>query len=101
MARSTIVRWSAWRWITPRGFQAGKARLNKMVTQLFPSGPLIEADALLHSLRFEQGVAPLRTGDLRVLEFLDEVGRKLRAPDCARRYPELAPLGAFLRRNHL
>ncbi|MEV0196481.1 acyl-CoA reductase [Nonomuraea sp. NPDC050691] len=40
-------------------------------------------------------------GDERVLEFLVDVGRRLRAPDVVRRHPELASLGFFLRRSGL
>ncbi|NUW30388.1 gamma-glutamyl phosphate reductase [Nonomuraea sp. SMC257] len=43
----------------------------------------------------------LVVGDERMRAFLEDVGRRLRAPEVARRHPELASLGFFLRRSEL
>ncbi|WP_312888082.1 acyl-CoA reductase [Nonomuraea rhodomycinica] len=50
----------------------------------------------------DMAAAPrLVVGDERVRAFLVDVGRRLRAPEVARRHPELASLGFFLRRSEL
>jgi hypothetical protein len=76
-----------------------------MIRPLFPPGAAVEARALLEPLLealHEPRIGPaLQTGDERMLDFLDAVGLRLRAPAIARRHPELGPLGAYLRRSHL
>ncbi|CAG9192931.1 Long-chain-fatty-acyl-CoA reductase [Paraburkholderia tropica] len=72
-----------------------------MISVLFPFSHACDADALLAPLLRERAAPPLATGDARVLDFLDEVGQRLRHPALARAFPELAPLGAFLRRKRL
>jgi hypothetical protein len=44
---------------------------------------------------------PLRVGDERAQDFLVRLSRRLLAPAAARRYPELASLGFFLRRAEI
>jgi hypothetical protein len=68
------------------------------VEQRFPAGPDVEIDALLAELRPDDR---LRVGDERVVDFLVRFARKLLAPAVARRYPELASLGFFLRRGEI
>ncbi|MEV8436456.1 acyl-CoA reductase [Actinosynnema sp. NPDC051121] len=68
------------------------------VEQRFPAGPDVEVDELLAELRPEDR---LRVGDERVVDFLVRFARKLLAPAVARRYPELASLGFFLRRGEI
>ncbi|MBW4719604.1 acyl-CoA reductase [Saccharothrix obliqua] len=63
----------------------------------FPAGPDVSAAELLGGL----GDDPLRVGDERVVDFLVAFARKLLAPAVARRYPELASLGFFLRRGEI
>lgn len=68
------------------------------VEQRFPAGPDVEVDELLAELHPEDR---LRVGDERVVDFLVRFARKLLAPAVARRYPELASLGFFLRRGEI
>ncbi|QIE24957.1 acyl-CoA reductase [Caballeronia sp. SBC2] len=72
-----------------------------MIRPLFPLGPLLEASALLESMHEPMSGPALQVGDERMLDFLDDVGQRLRAPALARRHPELGPLGVYLRRGHL
>ncbi|SFB02328.1 Acyl-CoA reductase (LuxC) [Amycolatopsis marina] len=72
-----------------------------MLTQRFPADAPVEADALVERLRTESEGSRLRFGDERIVEFLGRFGRKLLAPAVARRFPELASLGFFLRKGEL
>ncbi|SDI73924.1 acyl-CoA reductase [Paraburkholderia phenazinium] len=72
-----------------------------MIRSLFPPGAPCEAAALLAPLLTPGPRSTLRLGDERMLDYLDAVGQRLRTPAYARRYPELGPLGVWLRRGHL
>jgi hypothetical protein len=72
-----------------------------MIRPLFPPAALLEAAALLESLCDSRDETALQVGDERMLDFFDAVGQRLRTPAYARRYPELGPLGVYLRRGHL
>ncbi|HEX8626586.1 MAG TPA: acyl-CoA reductase, partial [Catenuloplanes sp.] len=64
----------------------------------FPAGPPRSADDLLAAL----AAAPtLSVGDPRIVDFLADLAGRLLAPGVARRHPELASLGFFLRRAEL
>ncbi|MBB4687016.1 acyl-CoA reductase [Amycolatopsis jiangsuensis] len=69
--------------------------------QRFPAAEPIGVDALLDGLREEPPGGRLRVGDPRVVEFVTKFARKLLAPALARRFPELASLGFFLRKGEL
>ncbi|MEV0591993.1 acyl-CoA reductase [Nonomuraea cavernae] len=69
-----------------------------LVEVLFPAARAVTAEALLDELA--SGGA-LRAGDGRMRDFLAAFGRRLLAPDLARRHPELASLGFFLRPGEL
>jgi hypothetical protein len=69
--------------------------------QRFPPGPDTAVDELLNELSGEPPDGWLVTGDERMAEFLVAFARRLLAPPVARRYPELASLGFFLRRSEL
>ncbi|OZM73222.1 gamma-glutamyl phosphate reductase [Amycolatopsis antarctica] len=72
------------------------------LTQRFPlRDETIEADALVGELRGEPEGGRLKVGDERVIEFLTKFARKLLAPATARRFPELASLGFFLRKGEI
>ncbi|QWF80214.1 acyl-CoA reductase [Amycolatopsis sp. CA-230715] len=71
------------------------------LTQRFPLGEGIEVDALVDQLRAEPEGGRLTVGDPRVVEFLTKFARKLLAPATARRFPELASLGFFLRKGEI
>jgi hypothetical protein len=71
------------------------------VEQRFPVGAPITADDLLDTVRAEPEGGRLRVGDQRVVEFLVAFARQLLRPAMARRYPELASLGFFLRRGEI
>jgi Acyl-CoA reductase (LuxC) len=71
------------------------------VEQRFPVGDPITADDLLGAVRAEPEGGRLRVGDERVVEFLVAFARHLLRPGMARRYPELASLGFFLRRGEI
>jgi len=71
------------------------------LNQRFPLGDAIEVDALVEELRAEPVGGRLRVGDPRVVEFLTKFARKLLAPATARRFPELASLGFFLRKGEI
>ncbi|MEU8247036.1 acyl-CoA reductase [Nonomuraea sp. NPDC048916] len=64
---------------------------------LFPSARAVTVEALLGEL----SAGALRAGDERVRDFLAAFGRRLLAPALARRHPELASLGFFLRPGEL
>ncbi|MBB5869845.1 hypothetical protein F4553_003224 [Allocatelliglobosispora scoriae] len=67
----------------------------------YPVGEPVEIDSLLASLTDEPVDGRLTVGDERVVEFLLGMSRKLLAPSLARRFPELASLGFFLRKAEL
>lgn len=67
----------------------------------FPAGPDTNVDALLEDLSVPVADGPLRVGDERIVDFLVSFARKLLAPTTARRFPELASLGFFLRRGEI
>jgi hypothetical protein len=71
------------------------------VQQRFPAGPDVDVDTLLAELAAEPEGGRLKVGDERVVDFLVKFARKLLAPAVARRYPELASLGFFLRRGEI
>ncbi|WP_018353645.1 acyl-CoA reductase [Longispora albida] len=70
-----------------------------MIEQRFPAGPPVEITELIEGVRPER--QPLKVGDERVISFLVAFARKLLKPSVARRFPELASLGFFLRRVEL
>lgn len=72
-----------------------------MIRLLFPRGDPIDPSTLLTAVRDPGMAQGLQVGDVRMLAFLDAVGQRLRVSTLARRFPELAPLGAYLRRSHL
>ncbi len=65
--------------------------------QRFPVGAPTGTSELLAELAGEPVGGRLRVGDPRVREFLTVLARRLLAPGTARRFPELASLGFFLR----
>ncbi|GGU21850.1 acyl-CoA reductase [Lentzea flava] len=67
----------------------------------FPAGPDTNVDDLLAGLSAEPEGGRLKVGDERIVDFLVSFARKLLAPATARRYPELASLGFFLRRGEI
>ncbi|GAB2828768.1 acyl-CoA reductase [Lentzea nigeriaca] len=67
----------------------------------FPAGPDTNVDDLLAGLASEPEGGRLKVGDERIVDFLVSFARKLLAPATARRYPELASLGFFLRRGEI
>jgi hypothetical protein len=69
--------------------------------QRFPVGAPIGVRELLGELANEPAGGRLEVGDPRVREFLAGLARRLLAPSMARRYPELASLGFFLRRGEI
>lgn len=71
------------------------------LTQRFPEGPAVDVDALVGELRAEPEGGRLKVGDPRVVEFLTKFARKLLASAIARRLPELASLGFFLRKGEI
>jgi hypothetical protein len=71
------------------------------LTQRFPAAASIEADALVGELRAEPPGGRLKVGDPRIVEFVTKFARKLLAPATARRFPELASLGFFLRKGEI
>jgi hypothetical protein len=71
------------------------------VTERFPAGGTTSVDDLLAALRAAPADGPLTVGDDRVVDFLVAFARRLLRPAVARRYPELASLGFFLRRGEI
>ncbi|MEH0936245.1 acyl-CoA reductase [Micromonospora psammae] len=67
----------------------------------FPAGGAIAVDDLVAALRADPTDGPLAVGDERVVEFLVAFARRLLRPAVARRHPELASLGFFLRRGEI
>ena len=68
------------------------------VQQRFPAGADVEVDELLADVA---AADRLEFGDERVVDFLVRFARRLLAPAVARRFPELASLGFFLRRGEI
>ncbi|MFD9892035.1 acyl-CoA reductase [Amycolatopsis sp. NPDC059027] len=71
------------------------------LTQRFPLADSIEVGALVDELSAEPPGGRLRVGDPRIVEFVTKFARKLLAPATARRFPELASLGFFLRKGEI
>jgi hypothetical protein len=71
------------------------------VDQRFPAAAPIGVGDLLAEVTSEPAGGRLRVGDPRVSDFLVAFARRLLAPSVARRFPELASLGFFLRRGEL
>lgn len=71
------------------------------LVQRFPAGPDVDVEGLLEDVRAEPEHGRLTVGDPRVVEFLTKFARRLLAPATARRYPELASLGFFLRKGEI
>ncbi|WP_116049070.1 acyl-CoA reductase [Amycolatopsis palatopharyngis] len=71
------------------------------LTQRFPLGAPVEAGELVEQVHTGADGSRLRFGDERVVEFLTRFGRGLLAPAVARRFPELASLGFFLRKGEI
>jgi hypothetical protein len=71
------------------------------LTQRFPSSDAVSVSDLVGELRAEPPGGRLRVGDPRVVEFVTKFARKLLAPATARRFPELASLGFFLRKGEI
>ncbi|MEU8262556.1 acyl-CoA reductase [Micromonospora sp. NPDC048999] len=71
------------------------------VIERFPAGGAVAVDDLVAALREVPTGGPLRVGDERVVEFLVSFARRLLRPAIARRHPELASLGFFLRRGEI
>ncbi|SFW51081.1 acyl-CoA reductase [Amycolatopsis australiensis] len=71
------------------------------LTQRFPAGDPVAVGSLVDQLRAEPPGGRLTVGDPRIVEFVTKFARKLLAPATARRYPELASLGFFLRKGEI
>ncbi|MEA5367626.1 acyl-CoA reductase [Amycolatopsis sp., V23-08] len=71
------------------------------LTQRFPVAPSVAVTDLVDELRASPPGGRLRVGDPRVVEFITKFARKLLAPATARRFPELASLGFFLRKGEI
>lgn len=71
------------------------------LTQRFPSSDAVSVNDLVDELRASPPGGRLRVGDPRIVEFVTKFARKLLAPATARRYPELASLGFFLRKGEI
>jgi len=69
--------------------------------QRFPAGPPITIDELLADLDLGGDPGVLTVGDDRVVDFLTRFARILLTPAVYRAFPELGPLGFFLRRSEL
>jgi hypothetical protein len=69
--------------------------------QRFPVGPDTEVAALVDAMTAEPEGGRLTVGDERIVDFLVRFARTLLAPTTARRFPELASLGFFLRRGEI
>jgi hypothetical protein len=81
----------------------GHVRRGRVVKlhQRFPAGPNTEVADLVDELTAEPAGGRLTVGDPRIVDFLVSFARKLLAPATARRFPELASLGFFLRRGEI
>ncbi|MFJ1762634.1 acyl-CoA reductase [Amycolatopsis sp. NPDC088138] len=71
------------------------------LTQRFPLSDAVSVGDLVSELRASPPGGRLRVGDPRVVEFITKFARKLLAPATARRFPELASLGFFLRKGEI
>ncbi len=71
------------------------------VVERFPAGGAVAVEELLAAVRQPPAGGPLAVGDERVADFLVAFARQLLKPAVARRYPELASLGFFLRRGEI
>ncbi|MGC4808099.1 acyl-CoA reductase [Micromonospora sp. DT233] len=71
------------------------------VVERFPAGGTLAVDDLVAAVRAAPAGGPLTVGDERVVEFLVAFARRLLRPAVARRHPELASLGFFLRRGEI
>src|SRR5262245_19722913 len=69
--------------------------------QRFPVAAPTSTSELLAEMAEEPTDGRLRVGDPRVRDFLTALARRLLAPSSARRFPELASLGFFLRRGEV
>jgi hypothetical protein len=69
--------------------------------QRFPAGEPVSVDGLVGELRDEPEGGRLTVGDERIAGFLTRFARTLLAPATARRFPELASLGFFLRKGEI
>ncbi|MFY1701378.1 acyl-CoA reductase [Micromonospora sp. WMMA1923] len=78
-----------------------EAVVEPAVTGRFPAGGRTTVADLLTGLRATPVDGPLTVGDERVVEFLVAFARRLLRPAVARRQPELASLGFFLRRGEI
>lgn len=67
----------------------------------FPAAGPATVDALLADFAKDPEGGPLTVGDERIRDFLGDFSRRLLRPDLARRFPELASLGFFLRRGEI
>jgi Acyl-CoA reductase (LuxC) len=72
-----------------------------VVTQVFPEAHKVSVDDLTRELGRAPSPNPLVVGDNRALDFFAAVSEQLLRPELARRHPELAALGFFLRRPQL
>jgi hypothetical protein len=79
-----------------RQHRGGGGVNDRTVVQYFPAGPETGVDEFLAGLARPPTVG-LAVGDARIRAFLESLGRRLLSPPVARRHPELAPLGFFLR----
>jgi hypothetical protein len=75
--------------------------MTSTVESRFPEAGPTGVDELLLRIRKRPTGGPLRVGDERVVDFLTAFARRLLTPRTARRYPELASLGFFLRRGEI
>jgi hypothetical protein len=71
------------------------------LTQRFPAAAATDVGTLVDELRASPPGGRLRVGDPRIVEFVTKFARKLLAPATARRFPELASLGFFLRKGEI
>jgi hypothetical protein len=71
------------------------------LTQRFPGEAPVDVDVLVSEVQDEPEGGRLTVGDPRIVEFLTKFARRLLAPATARRYPELASLGFFLRKGEI
>lgn len=71
------------------------------IQQRFPAGPDVEVTDLLAAVTAEPEGGRLKVGDPRIVDFIVKFARKLLATATARRFPELASLGFFLRRGEI
>lgn len=87
--------------MTASAGHAGDGHAPGVVAQRFPAAREVPAGELLAGVRAVPAAQRLVFGDERAVEFLAALSRRLTRPALARRHPELAPLGFFLRRSSL